>query len=51
MAVIHILKDGSVKSDITGHVVRYEDAAPLYRYIKTLNGSSKRNERKNEATA
>lgn len=37
MAVIHILKDGSVVKDITGHVVRMEDAGPLYELIDSIN--------------
>ena len=44
MAVIHILKDGSVVKDITGHVVRMEDAGPLYQLIDKINreGSKKK---------
>lgn len=41
MAVIHILKDGSVVKDITGHVVKLEDASPLYQLIHKLNGEKK----------
>lgn len=37
MAVYHILKDGSRPTDITGHVVKFEDAEPLYRYIHSIN--------------
>lgn len=42
--VIHILKDGSVVEDITGHVVRIEDARPLYDLIDSINrkGSKKK---------
>ena len=29
--VIHILKDGTVVDSIEGHVVRFEDAEPMYR--------------------
>lgn len=36
MAVHHILKDGSTPKDITGHIVKLEDAAPLYRYLRNL---------------
>ena len=45
MAVIHILKDGSVVEDITGHVVRMEDALPLYQLIDNINrkGSKRKN--------
>lgn len=37
MAIVHILKDGSVVKDITGHIVREEDAAPLYELIDNIN--------------
>ena len=41
--VVHILKDGSIVDDITGHIVRMEDAAPLYDLIDSINrqGSKK----------
>lgn len=44
MAVIHILRDGSIVKDITGHVVRMEDAGPLYDLIDRINreGSKKK---------
>lgn len=49
MAVIHILKDGSVVEDITGHVVRMEDALPLYQLIDSINrNGSKRKSVPNE---
>lgn len=37
MAVIHILKDGTILDDITGHVIKMEDAEPLYQLIHSLN--------------
>lgn len=37
MGVIHIMKDGSRREDITGLVVPLEDAGPLYRYIHSIN--------------
>ena len=37
MAVYHILKDGSTLTDITGHVVRIEDAAPFYELLSNFN--------------
>ena len=37
MSVIHILKDGTVKHDITGHVVRMADAETVYHLIQTLH--------------
>lgn len=44
MGVVHILKDGSIVKDITGHVVRMEDAGPLYDLIDSINrkGSQKK---------
>lgn len=44
MRVVHILKDGSIVKDITGHVVRMEDAGPLYQLIDNINqtGSKKK---------
>ena len=43
MAVIHILKDGSRVDDITGRVVKMEDAEELYRFLHNvkLKGSKK----------
>ena len=32
--VKHILKDGTVKHDITGHVVKKADAPTVYNIIK-----------------
>lgn len=40
MKVVHILKDGSIVEDITGHVVRVEDAGPLYQLIDSINRGS-----------
>lgn len=40
MAVIHILKDGTVVKDITGRVVRLQDAVPLYNLIQKINNSN-----------
>ena len=35
--VVHILRNGNVVEDITGHIVRIEDAMPLYQLIDTIN--------------
>ena len=37
MGVFHILKDGSRPTDITGRVVRLEDATPLYQLLHSIN--------------
>ncbi len=42
MRVVHILKDGTVLNDITGHVVRIEDAEPLYQLIDSINRESRK---------
>lgn len=46
MAIIHILKDGTRVDDITGHVVRFEDAEPLYRMMAGMYTSPKERPRK-----
>lgn len=42
--VTHILKDGRVLKDITGHVVKKEDVPMIYGLVNQMN--SKRQERK-----
>jgi hypothetical protein len=37
MAIRHILKDGTVLTDITGHVVKIEDAKVAYQIMDKLN--------------
>lgn len=37
MNVIHILKDGSKLTDITGHVVRKADAESVYHLLHKIN--------------
>lgn len=45
MGVVHILKDGSIVKDITGHVVRMEDAGPLYQLIDDINRRGSKREK------
>lgn len=42
--IVHILADGKRVDDITGYVVRVEDARPLYNLIANINrkGSKKK---------
>ena len=40
MRVIHYLKDGSRVNDITGRVVKVEDAETLYTMIRNINRES-----------
>jgi len=35
--VVHVLRDGTVLDSIAGHVVKFEDAEPLYRMIDNMN--------------
>lgn len=38
--VIHIMKDGTVKTDITGHVVKMDDAKAVYNVLDRINRRS-----------
>lgn len=40
--VKHILSDGTVLKDITGHVVKVSDAPDLYNLIDSINQSIER---------
>lgn len=46
MVVTHVLKDGSRVSDVTGYVVKIQDAAPLYQLIHNLNKKRNSHEKK-----
>lgn len=48
MAVIHILKDGSVVNDISGRVIKMEDAVPLYQLLDTISRDGSRKSVHNE---
>ena len=49
MAVKHILKDGTVLTDITGHVVKMEDARVVYELLDKINEErGKRNDTRND---
>jgi hypothetical protein len=37
MAIKHILKDGTVLDDISGHIVKMEDAELAYQIMDQLN--------------
>lgn len=39
--VVHVLRDGTVLDSIEGHIVKFEDAEPLYRMIDNLNKGRK----------
>lgn len=41
MEVIHILNNGTIVDDIKDHVVRFEDATPLYNLIDNINNSER----------
>lgn len=42
MGVIHILKDGTRVDSIRGHIVKMEDAEPLYHMIHSINNGTAR---------
>ena len=42
--VYHIMKDGTTKTDITGHIVKIEDAEPVYRLINDMENRSSKKE-------
>lgn len=37
MAVINILKDGTIVKDLTGHIVKMDDVPAVYQLIDTIN--------------
>ncbi len=37
MKITHILADGTKKADITGHVVKAEEATDFYKILETIN--------------
>lgn len=41
MEIKHILKDGTVLSDITGHIVKMEDAQRAYAIMKAMQKKGK----------
>ena len=44
--VKHILKDGTVLTDITGHVVKIEDAKAIYALMDKINEEVRKGESK-----
>lgn len=51
MSVIHILKDGSRPADISGHIVRLEDATPLYQFLHSINRKKSQVKKKNNGSS
>lgn len=35
--IYHVLKDGSITTDITGHIVKVSEAETLYNYMNELH--------------
>lgn len=46
--VFHILKDGTVKTDITGHVVKVSDVPQAYDLIAAIEKRSVKKDKKKE---
>lgn len=40
--VYHVLKDGTVKKDITGHVVKMKDAEAVYNLMRDMSKRPKK---------
>lgn len=45
--VYHVLKNGETVKDITGHIVRLEDATPLYQLLHSINRTRSQVKKKN----
>ena len=43
--VVHVLKDGTVLNDITGHLVKKEDVPTVYDLIDKLNEHPQKEEK------
>lgn len=41
MSITHILADGTVKTDITGHIVKQEEAPEFYELIRRVTTNEK----------
>lgn len=42
--VYHVMADGTRKTDITGHIVKIEDAEEVYRLIHDIERRSRKKE-------
>lgn len=34
--IIHIMRDGTVRDDISGYIVKYNEAKPFYDRLRTM---------------
>lgn len=46
--VYHVLKNGTITNDITGHVVKAEDAKAIYNLIDSMNNKTTRRTKSKE---
>ncbi len=44
MKIKHVMKDGVIRTDISGHVVRRSDAKTVYNMVEELNKRRANNE-------
>lgn len=42
--IYHVMKDGTVKKDISGHVVKREDVREVYQVLESVKVKSERKE-------
>lgn len=43
--VYHVLANGTIKKDITGHVVKVKDAEAIYELLNTIKRKPKRRDK------
>jgi hypothetical protein len=48
--ITHVLKDGTIKKDITGHVVKMKDCKALYQLLDNINRGIHNEVKKHEKT-
>lgn len=46
--IIHILKDGTRLEDISGHIVRIQEAETVYKLMDSINSGRANNEKSNK---
>ena len=46
--VTHVLKDGTVLKDITGHVVKREDVPMIYSLVEQMNSERQKGKEKKD---
>lgn len=45
MKVVHVLADGTVKADISGHIIKPDTAKDFYKVLEKINKRGKSHEK------